>query len=42
MIYLYDENGGEYDTSDLILFATKETAEKAIKELRDANHYSRS
>lgn len=32
--YLYDENGGEYDMSDLILFATKEAAEKALEELK--------
>ncbi len=34
VIYLYDENDGEYDTSDLILFATKETAEKALAEVK--------
>lgn len=34
VIYLYDENDGEYDTNDLILFTTKEAAEKALEELR--------
>jgi len=32
-IYLYDENDDEYDTSDVILYMTKEDAEKALREL---------
>lgn len=34
VIYLYDENDDEYDTSDIILYTTKEAAEKALEELR--------
>ena len=34
VIYLYDENDDEYDTSDIILFTTKEAAEKALEELK--------
>lgn len=33
VIYLYDENDDEYDTSDVILYTTKEAAEKALEEL---------
>lgn len=33
VIYLYDENDQEYDTSDIILFFTKEAAEKALERL---------
>ena len=33
VIYLYDENDEEYDTSDIILYFTKEAAEKALEEL---------
>lgn len=32
VIYLYDENDDEYDTSDIILYFTKEAAEKALEE----------
>lgn len=35
VIYLYDENDEEYDTSDIILYFTKEEAEKALEELKD-------
>lgn len=31
IIYLYDECDNEYDTSDVILYATKEAAEKALR-----------
>lgn len=34
VIYLYDENDDEYDTSDIILYTTEEAAEKALEELR--------
>ena len=34
VIYLYDENDEEYDTSDIILYFTKEAAEKALEELK--------
>ena len=34
VIYLYDENDDEYDTSDIILYTTKEAAEKALEELK--------
>lgn len=33
VIYLYDECDNEYDTSDVILYATKEAAKKALEEL---------
>lgn len=33
VIYLYDENDDEYDTSDIILYTTEEAAEKALEEL---------
>lgn len=33
IIYLYDENDEEYDTRDIILYHTKEEAEKALEEL---------
>ena len=33
VIYLYDENDDEYDTSDIIIYFTKEAAEKALEEL---------
>ena len=33
VIYLYDENDEEYDTSDIILYFTKEAAEKALEKL---------
>lgn len=33
VIYLYDENDDEYDTSDIILFTTEEAAKKALEEL---------
>lgn len=33
VIYLYDENDEEYDTNDIILYFTKEAAEKALEEL---------
>ena len=31
VIYLYDENDEEYDTSDIILYTTEEAAEKALE-----------
>lgn len=31
VIYLYDENDDEYDTSDVILYTTKKAAEKALR-----------
>ena len=34
VIYLYDENDEEYDTSDIILYFTKEAAEKALEEMK--------
>ena len=34
VIYLYDENDDEYDTSDIILYTTKEAAEKALEEMK--------
>ena len=33
VIYLYDENDDEYDTSDIILYTTEEAAKKALEEL---------
>ena len=35
VIYLYDENDEEYDTSDIILYFTKEAAEAQLKEIRE-------
>lgn len=35
VIYLYDENDEEYDTSDIILYFTKEAAEKALEEMKN-------
>lgn len=34
VIYLYDENDDEYDTSDIILYTTEEAAEKALEKLK--------
>lgn len=34
VIYLYDENGEEYDTSDIILYFTEESAKKALEETK--------
>lgn len=33
VIYLYDENDEEYDTSDIILFFTEEAVKKALEKL---------
>lgn len=33
VIYLYDENDEEYDTSDIILFFTEEAVKKALERL---------
>ena len=33
VIYLYDGNDDEYDTSDIILYTTEEAAKKALEEL---------
>ena len=33
VIYLYDENDDEYDTSDIILYTTEKAAKKALGEL---------
>lgn len=33
VIYLYDENDDEYDTSDIILYTTEEAAKKALEKL---------
>lgn len=35
VIYLYDENDEEYDTSDIILYTTEEAAEKAMEKLEE-------
>lgn len=35
VIYLYDENGDEYDTSDIILYTTEEAAKKALEEMNE-------
>ena len=34
VIYLYDENDDEYDTSDIILYTTEEAAKKALEEMK--------
>lgn len=34
VIYLYDENDEEYDTSDIILFFTEEAAKKALEKTK--------
>lgn len=34
VIYLYDENDNEYDTSDIILFFTEEAAKKALEKTK--------
>ena len=34
VIYLYDENDDEYDTSDISLYHTKEAAEKALEKTK--------
>ncbi len=34
VIYLYDENDDEYDTSDIILYTTEEAAKKALEKMK--------